>query len=548
MSIVFNKSKSENYKKYFEQRDNFELGFNKYSIVDMRIKENIKNFVISEQNRGGIPLSWNMESNEVAIDQTDAHSLIIGPTGSKKTRLLAMPMVRVLGVANESMIISDPKAEILLRTADALCRQGYQVDVINLRQPDYSAGWNPLAIPYHFYCTGDIDKAYEFANDVAQNLIPVKADKDPFWENSAASLLFGLILLLFKYCKEYNLGQKNVCFDNIIELRNRLFRKKKSLERENGIWEYARQDPFIESSMIGSVETASDTQAGILSTFDQAVRDFSIQPNLLNMLCHNDIDFDDFLKRKHAVYLVMPDEKTNYHKLISLFVKQSYEYLIYLAQRDIHMDGISTGILPKRINYILDEFSSLPTIKDFPAMITAARSRNIRFTLIMQSRHQLTQRYQEETETIMANCTNWIFLTTRELSLLKEMSELCGTKEGKPILSVALLQRLSKEDGEMLVLSGRCKPYVTQMPDIDIFDKKNFLPFQLQKCPMENRERLAFKEIDIVEQSPFCMDSYKGNKGIDEIIKRIDKKIAELEEEENREKGGSGNDDAERLD
>lgn len=487
MGFLFDKSRSDEFRKFFSQLESFEKGLNQYKIAEDEFVKVHTNFAFTENNLGGLPLAWNREEGTVAVDQTDSHSLIIGPTGSKKTRLVAMPTVRIMGSAGESVIISDPKAEIYARTVEYLRSLDYDINVINLRIPDYSKRWNPLNIPYHFYCNGDMDKACEFANDIAQNMIPHIEGKDPFWDNSAASFLFGLIILLFKYCHEYDMPEKHVNLKNIFEIRNVLFAGIDT--NKSFLWEYAKKDAFIRNSLIGTVETAKDTRAGILSTFDQAMRNISIQPNLLDMLSGDELDLNQFLKKKQALYLIMPDEKTSYHRLVSLFVKQSYEYFIYLAQKDLYDKSVEAGYLPIRINYILDEFSSLPTVSDFPAMITAARSRNIRFVLFVQSKHQLRQRYGDETETIMANCLNWVFLTTRELSLLKDISELCGTKDQKPILSISHLQRLSKEEGEILILSGRKKPYIGRLPDINLYDQGKFESISLVKqVPLSNIE------------------------------------------------------------
>lgn len=491
MGFLFDKSRSDEFRKFFSQSESFEKGLNQYKIAEDEFVKAHTNFVFTESNIGGLPLAWNREKGTVAVDQTDSHSLIIGPTGSKKTRLIAMPTVRIMGSAGESVIISDPKAEIYARTAEYMKSLHYDISVINLRTPDYSKRWNPLNIPYHFYCSGDMDKACEFANDIAQNMIPSINEKDPFWDNSAASLLFGLIMLLFKYCHEYDMPERQVNLKNIFELRNVLFTGIDV--KTSFLWEYARRDAFIRNSLIGTVETAKDTRAGILSTFDQEMRNISIQPNLLDMLSGDELDLNQFLKRKQALYLIMPDEKTSYHKLVSLFVKQSYEYFIHLAQKNLYDKSVGTGYLPIRINYILDEFSSLPTVTDFPAMITAARSRNIRFVLFVQSKHQLRQRYEDETETILANCVNWVFLTTRELSLLKDISELCGTKDQKPILSVSHLQRLSKEEGETLILSGRKKPYIGRLPDINLYDQGKF-----KSIPLVKQIPLLDIEIDLI--------------------------------------------------
>lgn len=487
MGIIYDKSRSDDFKPFFEQQSTFQKGKNIYNLSSGEINISHDTHVIVEGNCGGVPLTANDDRNKVYVDQTDTHTLIVGPTGSKKTRLIAMPSVVILGNVGESMVISDPKAEIYRKTAGLLQAKGYDVIAINLRNPSFSRRWNPLKIPYHFYQTNDLDRACEFANDIAQNMIPINS-RDSFWENSAASLLFGLILLLFKICRESDYSEQYVTFSNVLELRNEMFRGDDKHIRNSWLWNYAKEDDIIVPSLIGTVETAKETRGGILSTFDQNMRNIAIQPGILELLGRDEIDFDGFRDKKMAVYLIVPDEKTNYHKLISLFIKQSYEYFIYLAQKNLDKNGMETGFLPIRINYILDEFSSLPTVKDFPAMITAARSRNIRFYLFIQSKHQLVQRYQEETETILANCTNWIFLTTRELGLLKDISELCGTKKQIPILSVALLQRLSKEEGEILILSGRKKPFITFLPDIQYYNTNRecmYLEKGLQMRKME---------------------------------------------------------------
>ena len=222
---------------------------------------------------------------------------------------------------------------------------------------------------------------------------------------------------------------------------------------------------------------AEQTNAGILSVFDSKMFFLKISPSLNDMLSEGKSRIEDIRKKPGVVYLIYPDEKTALHKLVSLFVKQSYEQLIYLAQNDVASDAV-------RVNYILDEFSSLPAISDFPAMITAGRSRGIRFNLLIQSRHQLKLRYSEETETIMSNCDNWIFLNGREVEFLKDISALCGEyeREGvrRSVLSLTDLQRLEKESGDALVLQGRLKPYLTNLKDIGEY---NFGELPAAKVP-----------------------------------------------------------------
>ena len=489
---------------------------------------------------GGVPLSYT--KGKVFIDHTDSHTLVIGPTASKKSRLIVMPTVKILAAAKESMIISDPKAEIFKRTAADLDKSGYKITVLNLRDPLFGSCWNPLHIPYKLYCQGEIDRVYEFANDVAMSLTAIdKSNKEPFWDNSAGSLFFGLTLLLFKYCQEFNKGMEAVNLKNIFRMRN-IMCSGNSLKIQNSpLWNYAKTDDFIASILIGTIETANDTRAGILSMFDQKMRAFAIQPNLLDMLAFNDFDFGDITMQPTAFFLIVPDEKTSYHGLVSLFIKQSYEYIIFKAQSK--KADITSNI---RVNYILDEFSSLPTVNDFPAMITAARSRNIRFNIIIQSKHQLQLRYEEESETIQTNCTNWIFLTSRELKLLEEISALCGKTNAtneKPVLSVSDLQRFNKEAGEALILSGRHMPYIACLPDIDEYDGGMPKPYEF---PVRSKRDSIILNFELPESFANTLPANNLPQGlppglrppfdVGRMIKEIENKIVELEAEEKNQK------------
>lgn len=495
---------------------------------------------------GGIPLMYDYDARRLYIDSSDTHSLVYGSTGSLKTRTIVSPGIKVLGYAGESMIINDPKGELFARHAGDLKKQGYNIVEINFRDPSLGNSWNPLFIPYQFYVNGDLDKSAEFVNDIANNLmVSDRSTDDPFWDFSASDLLYGLIQLLFRYCKDHSAPINAVNIGNLLTLRRTLFSGKQQAQNTI-LWKYASEDELVAASLSGSVYAPKDTMNSILSVFDQKMRSFTIQPTLLEMLANNDFDIADIGKTKTAVFLITPDEKTSYHRLVSMFVKESYEYLIYLATQT------EDNKVENRINYILDEFSSLPKIADMPSMISAARSRNIRFLLVVQSQSSLKQRYAEEAETIISNCTNWIFFTSRELGLLRELSELCGTqKNHMPNISIYDLQHLSKDRREALILSGRLKPCKVSMLDIDRFGDRSYILLEHEKRERMERNRLSFelkeeiknKYIPQLPNNPFSgPTSAVSNKRPEEpfdigaTIKAIDKKIAELEAEEQKEK------------
>lgn len=62
----------------------------------------------------GIPLIVEgAENKSIYVDDSESHTLIIGSTGSGKTRRIIMPLLNLLTLNNESMIITDPKGELL---------------------------------------------------------------------------------------------------------------------------------------------------------------------------------------------------------------------------------------------------------------------------------------------------------------------------------------------------------------------------------------------------------------------------------------------------
>jgi type IV secretion system protein VirD4 len=199
------------------------------------------------------------------------------------------------------------------------------------------------------------------------------------------------------------------------------------------------------------------------------------------MLSGNSINIRDIGKKKSAVYIIVPDEKTTYHFLVTTFIKQVYELLISEAQ------ATASKTLPVRVNFVLDEFCNIPKIPDMPSMISAARSRNMRFFLVAQSLHQLTARYKEDAATIKGNCDNWVFLTSKEIALLEEISSLCGSvsqageQNHRPLISISELQRLDKQKGEALIMHARQYPIITEIADIDSYPDFKCYPEVLMK-------------------------------------------------------------------
>jgi type IV secretion system protein VirD4 len=116
----------------------------------------------------------------------------------------------------------------------------------------------------------------------------------------------------------------------------------------------------------------------------------------------------------------------------------------------------------------------------------------MRFFLVAQSLHQLKGKYGEDADTIKGNCDNWVFLTSKELDLLREISELCGTlrledKVERRLISVSELQRLDKQKGETLIMHARQYPIITEIADIDDYEMfKGYEPMKMKPFDLPN--------------------------------------------------------------
>lgn len=427
---------------------------------DKEIKSELERVEIAQKNStaAGIPLIVN--EHEMWVDNGEYHSLIIGATGSGKTQGVVFPQVHSLAKARESMIITDPKGEIYENTSLMLRDRGYKVVVLNFRDPQNGSAWNPMSLPYKIYKSGNHDKAIELLDDLALNILYDDSNKnaDPFWEKTSADYFSGVALGLFEDAKE---DEINI---NSISLATTTGEEK--FGGSTYIKEYfAGKDPASAAAINASstIMAPSETKGSILSVFKQKVKLFASRDNLSEMLSYSSVDLESIGERPTAVFIVIQDEKKTYHSLVTILLKQIYETLISTAQKH-------GGKLPVRTNFILDEFANMPPLKDVTTMITAARSRRIRFTMIIQNFAQLDAVYgKDDAETIRGNCGNIIYLITTELKALEEISKMCGEVKSKkddktastPLVTVSDLQRMQMY--ETVILRMRKQPFKTKL-------------------------------------------------------------------------------------
>ena len=548
------------------------------------------------------------KNGKLWVDNGEYHTLVMGATGSGKTQSIIFPAIKVLAKKGESMIMTDPKGELYEKTGGLLRNKGYNIILLNFRNPQKGNAWNPMTLPYRLYKNGNKDKAIELLDDLALNILyeEKSGNADPFWEKTSADYFSGLALGLFEDAEEEQINLNSISLTTTVG------------EEKCGGSTYVKEyfnlkDPnspaYINAS--GTIMAPSDTKGSIISVFKQKIKLFSSRENLSEMLSYSDFEMNTIGERPTAVFIIIQDEKKTYHSLATIFIKQAYETLIDVAQAH-------GGKLPCRTNFLLDEFANMPPLKDVTTMITAARSRQIRFTMIIQNFSQLNQVYgKENAETIKGNCGNIIYLISTELAALEEISKLCGEEKSKkddktastPLVTVSDLQRMKQFD--QIVLRMRMQPFKTSFtPDfaidwgnekspeigyperekrpVQVFDVREFVkqkrqekiksmmmdndspstsssngsPFDFGNNSSFNGNKSPFGSSSFKDEgsSPFGASPFSGfgskkeetpkpkpvetskpekssaqSVDIDELVKKIDAKIAEMEKEEKEE-------------
>lgn len=427
-------------------------------------KEEIRQYgteidISSEKFDGcGLPLMVNGDS--VVVDDTERHSLVIGSTGSGKTRRLIMPALQITALKGENIVATDVKGELYERMGSMLTKLGYAIYVINLRDLSRSAGWNPLLAVYNaFHIENSEDKGRSIAADIAATLSRPHEEctKDLFWTATSKMLLTTLIIILAKYgtkeeCNFATLARW-CCSDSV----DALIALASELPPDN-------PEAINLKAIVAS--TPEKTRQSIIISLYAIMVDFLSMKQLTRVLSDSTFDLEDLCCNKRtALFIITPDEKPTFKALIALLINDLYATFISYASK------CPNQRLETRENLFLDEFNNIiGTIEGFPSMISASRSRNIRMFLVSQGIAQIEENYGNDFQTIIGNC-NIYYLLSYEQKLLEMLSNLVGNRylsDGRsvPLITVPQLQRL--KIGEALILLARQRPFITDsLKDID---------------------------------------------------------------------------------
>lgn len=426
---------------------------------------------------GGLALGCDPSGQIQYYNADDTHSLIIGATRCGKTRHLVLESIGLTALAGESMVITDPKAELYLYTKPFLERLDYEVIALDFAHPERSHRYNFLQPVLDAVNMGDLPRAVQAARDIVQILAPDKenSNADPMWTKGERSITTVAILAA---AIEFGRPQ----WQNLSNARHFLATMCAAREGVNEIplipWLRSLSEDSPLHTAMAIAQIAPEKMRGSFYTSSITSLDLFTDPGIHAMTSVTEFDHLATGERKRAIFLILPDAKSTYYPLASLFVYQQYQLLVERADEN-------GGRLPRRVEFFCDEFGNFVRIPDFDKAITVGGGRGIRFHLVVQDDNQVYERYGEKLgKTILSNCETWVYLQTDNPDTLRTLSEKLGKYTvkspnlsastggqssasygltGRELLTMEELKRIQRP---YQLVTSRCDPAIMYAPDV----------------------------------------------------------------------------------
>lgn len=334
--------------------------------------------------------------------------LVIGAPGTGKSWGFVRPMIFQCVKRRESMILTDPKAELYESTAGYLADRGYEVRVFNLLEMEHSDRWN---------CIGEADYDERLIPIIASTIINnTSSEKEAgdFWAKAELNLLTALLY--------YVQNDKDVS-GNVLPLSQRRLGRILSLLTDNGLATIDREIKLLPAGhpAKGPYGLFLQAKGNIVIGLGNRLNVF--QDKLVDALtADSTIDLTLPGHKPCAYFCILSAQDHTYAFLSSLFFTMIFSRLEQYARRETE-----DGKLPVPVNFVLDEFPSIGKLGDFKRSIAFTRGFRMNCIVIVQSIAQLADIYpRREWEEITACCDATICLGVNDTTSAQFISEKCG--------------------------------------------------------------------------------------------------------------------------
>lgn len=281
--------------------------------------------------------------------------LVVGGSGAGKSRGFALPNIMQCCC---SMVITDPKAELLRKTGGLLEKKGYEVRVFDLINPDTSFCYNPFE-----YVHDDKD-VLRLISNLIQNTTPKGSQSsDPFWEKSETALLQALMLYLL-----HEAPPEEQNFAMIMEMLGSAQVKEEDEDYESPLdilfdrLEMRDPDSIAVKQYHIYKQAAGKTAKSILISVGVRLAAFNL-PQIAKLTNTDELDLSNMGERKVALFCCIPDADTSLNYLVGMIYSQLFQTLYYMADR------VHGGALP-----VPGSTASWMSFQTYPCQMSLRRS------------------------------------------------------------------------------------------------------------------------------------------------------------------------------
>ena len=338
--------------------------------------------------------------------------LVCGGSGSGKTRFFAKPNIMQ---ANTSLVVLDPKGEILRDTGHLFSKHGYELRVLDLINMEKSHCYNPFV---YLTCDNDVQR---LVTNLFKSTTPKGAQsQDPFWDTAASMLLLALVFYLHHEAPEdeqnfemvmemLRAGEVKEDNDDYVSILDELFNRLETKDPSHIALKYYR------NYHSGSAKTLKSIQVTLAARLEK----FNLK-SLSSLTVTDEMELDKLGEKKMVIFAINPDNDTSFNFLVSILYTQLFQQLFYSA------DVKHGGRLPIHVHFVMDEFANIALPDDFDKILSVMRSREVSVSIILQNLAQLKALFEKQWESIVGNCDEFLYLGGNEFSTHKYVSELMG--------------------------------------------------------------------------------------------------------------------------
>lgn len=426
------------------------------------------------------------------VDSDDIHCLMIGASGVGKTAFFLYPNLEYACACGMSYLALDTKGD-LARNYGCIASKyyGYQVTVIDLRNPTCSDGFNFMTLVNHYMDRAKRDpndltakaKAENYAKILAKTIVSPEGSSqygdNAFFYESAEGVLASVVMLLAEFILPEKDGTEKRHIVSAFKLVQDLLAAPGGGRGKNGFHVLMDMLPSVHKArwVANAALTAADqSMASVMSTALSKLNAF-LDSELEQVICRdNPIDAERFASSKCAIFVVIPEEDPTKNFIASLMIQNLSRELFSVADDN-------EGRLKNRVVIYADEFGTMPPFDVLP-LFSAGRSRGLTLVPIIQSLAQLEKNYGKEgAEIVCDNCQDTIFGGFAPQS--KTAEALSAALGSRTVLSGSVSQ--GKESSQSLQMMER--PLMTA-DELKSIPKGEFVVMKTGTHPMRTHLRL----------------------------------------------------------